>query len=159
MSVNSSSWLSFSEKITSSLLEELSDKNWKVRNEALQKVTAILNEAKFITPNLGDLSGALAIRLTKDANKVLVQSTLAICNTLATAMGPNIKKHVSTLGPGLLQNFGDSKPQIRQAAVTALNSWVEQGGFAPFLEGELLADILKVENPNLRAEVCTQGRE
>lgn len=34
---------------------------------------------------------------------------LSICQTLATAMGPNIKQHVRTLGGGIISNFGDSK--------------------------------------------------
>jgi hypothetical protein len=34
---------------------------------------------------------------------------LSICQTLATAMGPNIKQHVRTLGAGIISNFADSK--------------------------------------------------
>ena len=60
-----------SPQITSSLVSELGDKNWKVRGEALQKVTEILNAAKFIEPSLGDLPGALKGRLG-DSNKNLV---------------------------------------------------------------------------------------
>ncbi len=50
----------------------MADKNWKVRNEALQKVIGILNEAKFITPNIGGLADALKARLG-DSNKILVR--------------------------------------------------------------------------------------
>ena len=60
-----------SERLTDALLNEMRDKNWKVRNEALQKLTAILNDAKFITPHIGALPDALVARLT-DANKNLV---------------------------------------------------------------------------------------
>lgn len=49
----------------------MTDKNWKVRNEALQKVTEILKEAKFITANLGELPEALKARLS-ESNKNLV---------------------------------------------------------------------------------------
>jgi hypothetical protein len=42
---------------------------------------------------------------------------------------------------------------MRQSAVQTLNAWVEQTGLAVFVEAELLADSLKQENPNLRAEV------
>ena len=52
-------------------MTEMADKNWKVRNEALQKVMAILNEAKFITPNIPSLPEALKLRLG-DSNKILV---------------------------------------------------------------------------------------
>lgn len=49
----------------------MSDKQWKVRGEALQKVISILNEAKFIKGNLGSLPEAIKSRLA-DANKNLV---------------------------------------------------------------------------------------
>ena len=60
-----------SEKITDALLDDLKDKNWKVRNEALQKIVGMLNDAKFITPNIGELPEALHARLS-DSNKNLV---------------------------------------------------------------------------------------
>ena len=50
----------------------MSDKNWKVRNESIQKVITILNEAKFITANIGQLPDALKLRLA-DSNKILVR--------------------------------------------------------------------------------------
>ena len=54
-------------------MEELCDKNWKIRKEALEKIAAILNEAKFITGNLGSLPEGIKVRLA-DNNKVLVSS-------------------------------------------------------------------------------------
>ena len=62
----------FSEQISDDLVTELGDKNWKIRNEALQKVVGILNEAKFITSNIGPLPEALKHRLG-DSNKILVR--------------------------------------------------------------------------------------
>ena len=59
------------DKFTPELMEELADKNWKVRKEALEKIAAILNEAKFITGNLGSLPEGIKVRLG-DNNKVLV---------------------------------------------------------------------------------------
>ena len=60
-----------SDKVTDALLEKLSDKNWKMRKEGLEEVTAILNEAKFMTANIGGLAEALKHRLG-DSNKILV---------------------------------------------------------------------------------------
>ena len=118
----------------------------------MQKVTAILNEAKFIKPNIGSLPEALKVRLG-DSNKLLVTTTLNICQTIATAMGPNVKQHVPILGPGIISNFGDSKPQVRAAAKSCLSTWVEQCGLVVFVQGEMFSDALKIENPNLRAEL------
>ena len=65
--------LNFSERITDDLLSELGDKNWKIRKEGLDKVVAILAEAKFITGNVGQLPDGLKARLA-DSNKILVSS-------------------------------------------------------------------------------------
>lgn len=65
-------------QITDGLLAELADKNWKVRNEGLQKVNAILTESKYIKPSIGDLPQGLALRLV-DSNSKIAQSTLGQC--------------------------------------------------------------------------------
>lgn len=64
-----------SAQITEALLGELADKNWKVRNEALQKINTILSETKFIKPNIGDLPQSLALRLV-DSNSKIAQAAL-----------------------------------------------------------------------------------
>ena len=78
-------------QIKSDLIKELGDKGWKIRGEALQKVSTetsplytvlllslmlsqvqgIIATAKFVQPSLGDLPGALKGRLG-DSNKNLV---------------------------------------------------------------------------------------
>ncbi|KAI8499624.1 Cytoskeleton associated protein 5 [Branchiostoma belcheri] len=140
------------ERMRPELMNELGDKNWKVRKEALEKVSAILEEAKFITPSLGDLPSALKARLG-DSNKILVMNTLTICTTIATAMGPNIRQHVSVIGPGILQTLGDSKEHVRQAGLAALNAVVEQTGVTPFMENEMMSDALRSTSPMLKIEL------
>lgn len=66
-----------SEKITQELVNEMADKNWKLRKEALEKLEAILKEAPFVTPNLGPLPEALKLRLN-DNNKILVRTVLCV---------------------------------------------------------------------------------
>lgn len=91
-----------SSQITEALLEEMADKDWKVRNEALTKVSTIISEAKLIKPNIGDLPQALALRLL-DSNTKIAQTSLNICEMIATAMGPPCKHFVRTLLPGFMQ--------------------------------------------------------
>lgn len=62
----------FSDKITSELVSKIGDKNWKIRKEGLDEVAGIINEAKFIQPNIGELPTALKGRLN-DSNKILVR--------------------------------------------------------------------------------------
>ncbi|GCB74029.1 hypothetical protein scyTo_0003113 [Scyliorhinus torazame] len=141
-----------SDKITSELVEKLGDKNWKIRKEGLDELSTILNEAKLIQPNIGELPGVLKGRLN-DSNKILVQQTLTILQQMATAMGPNVKQHVKILGIPIITVFGDSKSNVRAAALTTLNSWVEKTGMKEWLDGEDLSEELKKENPFLRQEL------
>ncbi|KAK1119716.1 hypothetical protein K0M31_013134 [Melipona bicolor] len=141
-----------SNQITEGLLNELSDKNWKVRNEGLQKVNAIISEAKFIKGSIGDLPQALALRLI-DSNSKIAQSTLGICQTLAVAMGPPAKQHIRVLFPGFIQCLGDNKNWIRTAAISCINTWGDQCGYKEFFDGEMIGDALKSGSPILRAEV------
>ncbi|XP_053980065.1 protein mini spindles [Hylaeus volcanicus] len=141
-----------SNQISESLLNELSDKNWKVRNEGLQKVSGIISEAKFIKGSIGDLPQGLALRLV-DSNSKIAQSTLGICQALAVAMGPPAKQHIRVLFPGFIQCLGDSKNWIRTAAISCINTWGDQCGYKEFFDGEIIGDALKSGSPVLRAEV------
>ncbi|CAL1688758.1 unnamed protein product [Lasius platythorax] len=139
-------------QITEALLAELADKNWKVRNEALQKVNALLSEVKFIKPTIGDLPQGLALRLV-DSNSKIAQAALGICEMLATAIGPPVKQHIRALFPGFLQCLGDSKNWIRTAAISCINTWGDQCGYKEFFDGEIIGDALKAGSPTLRAEL------
>uniref|UniRef100_A0A8B9JKJ9 Cytoskeleton associated protein 5 n=1 Tax=Astyanax mexicanus TaxID=7994 RepID=A0A8B9JKJ9_ASTMX len=141
-----------SDKITSEMLSKIGDKNWKIRKEGLDEVTAVLSEAKFIKPGVGELPTALKARLT-DSNKILVQQTLSILQQMATAMGPAIKQYIKSLGFPIFTVLTDSKNTVRAAGLTTLNGWVEQTGMKLWLEGEELAEEMKKENPFLRQEL------
>ena len=54
------------------MISKIGDKNWKIRKEGLDEVAGIINEAKFIQPNIGELPTALKGRLN-DSNKILVR--------------------------------------------------------------------------------------
>ncbi|XP_061931308.1 protein mini spindles isoform X2 [Apis cerana] len=141
-----------SNQITEGLLNELSDKNWKIRNEGLQKINTIISEAKFIKSSIGDLPQGLALRLV-DSNSKIAQSTLGICQALAVAMGSSAKQHIRVLFPGFVQCLGDNKNWIRTAAISCINTWGDQCGYKEFFDGEMIGDALKSGSPILRAEV------
>ncbi|XP_069178181.1 cytoskeleton-associated protein 5 isoform X4 [Procambarus clarkii] len=141
-----------SEQLTSTLFSDLADKNWKVRNEALQKISNIISEAKFIKGDIGELPTGLAARMN-DMNKNLALEALRITASLAVALGPNCKPHTRNIVPGMLTALGDSKQNIRQQAMSTLNSWVEQAGVKETIDGEVFADALKTGSPFLKAEL------
>lgn len=141
-----------SDKITEDMVSKVGDKNWNIRKEGLNEVAAVLSEAKFIKPSVGDLPITLKGRLS-DSNKILVQQTLSIMQQMAIAMGPALKQHVKTLGIPVITVLGDIKNTVRAAAMATLNSWLEQTGMKVWLEGEELSEELKRENPFLRQEL------
>ncbi|XP_059917164.1 cytoskeleton-associated protein 5 isoform X3 [Gadus macrocephalus] len=141
-----------SDKINCDLVSKIGDKNWKIRKEGLDEAAAIISDAKFITANIGDLSLALKGRLN-DSNKILVLQTLTMLQQLATAMGPGLKQHIKPLGIPIITVLGDSKANVRAAALATLQAWVEQTGMKDWLEGDDMSEELKRENPFLRQEL------
>lgn len=93
--------IDISSQITENLINELGDKNWKVRIEALTKVNTIIAEAKLIKSNIGDLPQSLAQRLV-DSNSKIAQTALNICEAIVNAMGPPAKPLIRVLFPGFL---------------------------------------------------------
>ncbi|KRX90239.1 Cytoskeleton-associated protein 5 [Trichinella pseudospiralis] len=141
-----------SEQITDALLAEMEDKNWKVRLEALGKVQTIISEAKLINGKLAGLPSVLKQRLA-DSNKNLSQSALNICQLIATSGGPTVREHVRIIVPGVIGLLSDSKPAIRQNALSVLNCWVEKTGIKELLTSEIIPNALTSDSPILRAEL------
>ncbi|KRZ17110.1 Cytoskeleton-associated protein 5, partial [Trichinella zimbabwensis] len=141
-----------SEQITDALLAEMEDKNWKVRLEALAKVQTIISEAKLINGKLAGLPSVLKQRLA-DSNKNLSQSALNICQLIATSGGPTVREHVRIIVPGVIGLLSDSKPAIRQNALSVLNCWVEKTGIKELLTSEIIPNALTSDSPILRAEL------
>uniref|UniRef100_A0A8C8GD66 TOG domain-containing protein n=1 Tax=Oncorhynchus tshawytscha TaxID=74940 RepID=A0A8C8GD66_ONCTS len=142
-----------SDKITQDMVDKMADKNWKIRKEGLDEVAAVISEAKFIQPSIGELPMALKGRLN-DSNKILDIGSISaniiyrcLCQQTLT-----ILQQIS-LGMPIITVLGDSKTNVRAAAMTTLQAWVEQTGMKDWLEGEDLSEELKRENPFLRQEV------
>ncbi|XP_050081123.1 protein mini spindles [Anopheles maculipalpis] len=144
--------IDISGQITEALLTELSDKNWKTRNEGLVRLQTIIAEAKLIKPTLGDLPQVLAQRLV-DSNAKIAQTSVEICQQIAIAMGPPCRQYVRAFFPGFLKGLGDGKSFIRSACLTCINTWGEQAGYKDFFDGEMIADALKTGSPALRTEL------
>ncbi|EEZ99362.1 protein mini spindles [Tribolium castaneum] len=141
-----------SAQITESLLNDLEDKNWKVRTETLTKIQQIIQDAKFIKPNLGDLPQSLNRRMA-DSNKQVAQTALNICEMIAKSMGAPSKQYIKVFFPMFLRSLGDIKPQMRTAAKDAINAYVEQCGYKEFFENEMIFDGLKSGTPQLKVEL------
>lgn len=139
-------------QITQQLLSDLSDKDWHLRSDALQKISGIISDAKVITSNLGDLPTALKPRLA-DTNKKLAIQALGICQMLGTSLGGHCSKQMRNFAPGILTCLGDNKANVRAAALQCLNTWVDNCPLINLFEGEMIFDVLKSDNPFLRIEL------
>ncbi|GAB0097358.1 protein mini spindles [Sergentomyia squamirostris] len=144
--------IDISSQITEALLGEMADKNWKTRNEGLIKLQGIIGDAKLIKPSIGDLPQALAHRIV-DSNAKIAQMAVAICEQLATAIGPACKQHIRVLFPGFLHGLGDMKSFLRNACLACINTWGDICGFKEFFEGEMIAEALKTGGPGLKTEL------
>ncbi|KAF2350520.1 CLASP N-terminal domain [Trinorchestia longiramus] len=136
--------------ITDELVAELADKNWKVRSEALTKLSGVISSAKFITADWGDLPGAITARLG-DTNKNLAVEALKVVGQLVAAAGPHCSRHTRTVVPGVLLLLGDAKVNVRAAAQSVLESWTEQIKPKDLLEGDTCVDALKAGTVFLKA--------
>ncbi|KAG0602469.1 hypothetical protein M758_10G016500 [Ceratodon purpureus] len=139
-------------KLTPALLKNMSSPDWKLRQESLEAVNGIIEDAnKRIQPTgTGELFMTLKARLN-DSNKNLVMMTLATLGTLATAMGPVIEKHSKGILGDALKCLGDNKKVVREAVIKMLDSWVlllQLDKMLPYIIPALV-----------EAKICAEGRK
>lgn len=108
---------SFSKSITTDLLDQLHDKDWKERKQGLIFVQTLLHRYSKI-PLSTSLLHALTERLGEN-NGSLLLLTLNIFESLIPAVGSIIEKNLSFV-PGLLKCLGDSKKPIVSSALHCL---------------------------------------
>ncbi|KAF6778761.1 hypothetical protein AHF37_03012 [Paragonimus kellicotti] len=143
-------------QITAELMSLLSTKNWKDRQQALSTIQNILNSAKHIEGSNGALQELLSAiaKACGDANKNLSKFALVLLDEFAKALPKSdATKYVRFVEPAILLCLGDSKPQVREAAYSALSAWQSRVPFVAMVENDMLSDALKVENANLRADL------
>lgn len=148
--------IDISNQLTPELFAEIGDKNWKIRNAALDKVSEILKKSKYIQPNINDLPSSLALRLS-DTNKNLVNLSLNIIKELITAVGKQIEKLVQTMIPPVLTTLSDGKPQIRTSAIACLDEWVTVCGINTLFDNQesLFFPIITGKNSTSKYEIIT----
>ncbi|RXG68860.1 Cytoskeleton-associated protein 5 [Armadillidium vulgare] len=145
--------VNIADQITPELISELGDKNWKVRMEALGKISTMLTDAKLITGDIGELPDALCARLN-DTNKNIAAEALKITSQLGIALGVQGKQHVRIIIPGLFGSLGDAKKSMRDQALIALNDWVDHlNSVKDVIDGEMCIDALKSGSPFLKIEL------
>ncbi|XP_054691558.1 cytoskeleton-associated protein 5-like [Grus americana] len=140
------------DRITPELVSKLREKNWSIQIEGLEEVAGILQDARFIQPNIGELPRALRGCLC-NPNPTLVQMTLRVLQQLSTAMGSNIKQYMQDLGFPLIALFRESKSSMRAAALAAMNAWAAQINILEWLDGQDISEDLGEEMPLQKQEL------
>ncbi|XP_008189868.1 protein mini spindles isoform X2 [Acyrthosiphon pisum] len=143
-----------SPQITDALINEFSDKDWKVRSDALTKLQNIVNEAKFITSELGEARKALQDRIS-DSNARLGSNAINLVELISKAMGSSFKIYIKGYLPGVLNALGDPKTFKCQSARQCMNTWADVCGYREFFGGDILLDALKNNSVTLRSELWT----
>ena len=108
---------SFSKSISTELLDQLHDKDWRERKNGLIFLQTLLNRHKSV-PYSSSLFHALIERLSEN-NGALLILTLNIFEQLIPAVGSNIDRNLKFV-PGILRCLGDSKKQISSSALNCL---------------------------------------
>ncbi|XP_033919680.1 cytoskeleton-associated protein 5-like [Melopsittacus undulatus] len=124
--------IDISDRITPELVSKLVEKNWTIQREGLEEVAAILQDARFIQPNIEELPGVCLC----NPNPTQVQMTLSVLQQLSAAMGSNVKQHMKDLGFPLIALFRESKSNMRVAALAAVNAWAAQMNILEWLDGQ-----------------------
>ncbi|KAK4473779.1 hypothetical protein MN116_003117 [Schistosoma mekongi] len=145
-----------SNQFTPELLGLLKSKTWKERLDALTTIEKFISPSMLIDGSNGKLQEPLTMiaKATSDVNKNLAKQALVILSAFALSLPKSdAVNYVKYIEPPVLLCFGDSKVQIREAAVTALSSWQSRVPILSIFENDMIADALKMENPFLRAEL------
>lgn len=139
-------------QVSGKLVEEMGNAQWKVRKEALDELTKIIEAAnKRIKPNLGhELIPALKARLS-DSNKNLAMSAVEIAGNLALAVGKPFEKHAKVLIGPMTSLLADQKAHVRGAATTALDNIHAAVGLDALVPS--FANSLMAEQPQLRKDL------
>ncbi|CAI5527573.1 unnamed protein product, partial [Closterium sp. Naga37s-1] len=114
-----------SAKLTATLIANLGNSNWKVRQESMDAVNGIVEEAnrRILPEGTFEVFGALKARLS-DSNKNLIILAMNTIANLADAMGAPVDKQSRGIISDVLKCLSDPKRQTREAVVKALDSWL-----------------------------------
>jgi hypothetical protein len=115
-------------QITSALIAQLSNADWKERQAAIKTVSDILAACPRITPALGGLLSALKARLA-ESNKNMVQSVLGTSLILEIFF----RAHLSCAGADSRTPCRDSRPHCHghgqaDRALDQGSGWPDDGG-------------------------------
>ena len=139
---------------TAKLFKKLEDGNWKIRKEGLEAIDEALASAnnRILPQGLGDIMKAVGQKIS-DPNKSIARGFIDLAGRMAEALGPECRSYGRKVLPNLMQSLGDKQNILRQAVVSSIQKWTEQG--CDELIMSLSPTYLAIDNFELRTELLT----
>eukprot|EP01133_Synstelium_polycarpum_P011911 gene11911-13877_t len=140
-----------SSKITGTMLGNLGDTDWKIRQAGLEEIIRVIIDGnRRVASKLGSLVPAVSKGTLADKNQKVLTTTLTLISLLAASTGTAFDKAAKTLLPGILALLADSKKPIRDAALSAMSTLADDLGLDAFVPS--LAAPLSLESAVSRKE-------
>lgn len=139
-------------KLPKKFFEQLEEKKWTERRDALDLLEKELKAAPRLEPvDYGDLVKALKRIISKDSNIVVIALALKCLTGLASGLKKKFLPYVGALMPTLLDKFKEKKQNV----VTALRETVDAIFLVSHLESisEDIVSALDNKNPCIKNEV------
>ena len=144
--------VNISSQVSSKILEKLSDKSMKVKQEGKEEIEKILAGANNRIEATG-LSSLMSVMKAKmnEPSKALAKNFISLLGNLAKAMGNGMKQYAKLILPSLISNLGDKQAYIRTETCNSMNSFADAVGSEVIINA--CAPMLEDKNPDLRTEI------
>ena len=138
-------------KLPASWFTEVTDKNWKLRSEALDKLVALADQPRLKPGDFGPTVTVLRKLVGKDANVIVVAKAAQIVGLLATGLRQDFAPYAKALVPTILTKFKEKKATVVQQLHGSMDA-ISQYCIPLKDLLEMTAESLKVKIANAKAE-------
>ena len=137
-------------KLDSGVIGGMRDVQWKVRQHAIQQLTATLEQLQHrVTMKDGGALIAGLVPLLSDSNKLLAAQAMSALRQLICDVGEGMGRWRDKLVPAVLAGVVDAKKAVREQSVAALQDWAGRMGVASIVR--LVAKALESANSSGRS--------
>ena len=138
--------------LDSAVLVGLRDKQWKVRQQSIQRLMDTLEQLQHrVTMKDGAALVAGLVPLLADSNKLLAAQAMSAVRQLICDAGDGMARWRDKLIPAVLSGVVDTKKAVREQSLAALREWVGRLGVASVVR--LMAKAMEAANSSGRSEL------
>ncbi len=144
------------DKVPAAFFEQTSDKNWKARSEALDKLVALADVPRIKPGDFGPIVAVLKKLIAKDANVIVVAKAAQAVALLAAGLRADFAPYAKSTVPVILEKFKEKKASVIQQLHLAMDP-ISMYCF-PLKDKEameIVGEALKSKIPNAKIETMT----